>query len=278
MAARRRRSRKRSSLLKDLSEIVQSLFELAKLLITAVVAIVVGVIAIAVEIGKLVTYLCDKYDTQQVKKSQKPTRQFSARSSWSARMDMTESPSVNAVIDAITRPVKLWNCTEVLYSHRCPVPETNGLYGWYFRSLPDQRISVEKCVCHDRCYLLYVGIAPRNERSRNTLRERITSHYSDTNSTLRQSLGALLATQLGLRPKNTELMWDHGERLSEWMSRNAFVMWIEHPKPWDIEVCVIQTFRPPINIKHNRDHPFCPTLKAARKHHKDMARRAEKRG
>jgi hypothetical protein len=51
-------------------------------------------------------------------------------------------------------------------------------------------------------------------------------------STLRLTLGCLLADDLGLklRPvgRTGRLTWGPGEdTLSEWMSRNAFVTWIE---------------------------------------------------
>jgi len=44
-----------------------------------------------------------------------------------------------------------------------------------------------------------------------------------------------------------------GERiLSDWMNENAFVCWLEHPAPWEIEHQLILELRPPLNLAENR--------------------------
>jgi hypothetical protein len=55
------------------------------------------------------------------------------------------------------------------------------------------------------------------------------------------------------------------------MHEHLRVTWVAHPAPWDIETTVIADMRPPLNIDHNRDHPYCDTNRALRA---DFKRRA----
>lgn len=64
-----------------------------------------------------------------------------------------------------------------------------------------------------------------------------------------------------------------GERiLSEWMNENAFVCWLEHPAPWEIEGALINELRPPLNLAENSHHPFFRDLSQVRKKAKVRAR------
>jgi hypothetical protein len=64
-----------------------------------------------------------------------------------------------------------------------------------------------------------------------------------------------------------------GERvLSEWMQENAFVCWLEHPAPWEIESILIRELCPPLNLAENSYHPFCAKLSQIRKEAKVRAR------
>jgi hypothetical protein len=79
----------------------------------------------------------------------------------------------------------------------------------------------------------------------------------------------VLAEQLDLALSRTglsrRLTFGSGEdRLSNWMAANAFVTWIEHPESWQIEGDAIEQFRPPLNLRDNRAHPFYRTLSALR--------------
>jgi hypothetical protein len=56
------------------------------------------------------------------------------------------------------------------------------------------------------------------------------------------------------------------------MSQNAFVCWTEHPAPWEVEVEVIASLHPPLNLDGNSQHPFCRTLSALRRDAKEIAR------
>lgn len=84
---------------------------------------------------------------------------------------------------------------------------------------------------------------PRSGRapSRQTLRSRIRFHYrrSAYGSTLRLTLGCLLASQLGIRLQpvgSRRLNFADGEQvLSEWMAQNAFVTWVAVDEPWGLK-------------------------------------------
>ena len=141
---------------------------------------------------------------------------------------------------------------EVL-AHPSPVPRGSGVYGWWFRELPGE-IDTQDCVSRDGLTLLYAGISPKrpptNGRapSRQTLQSRIKTHYSGNaeGSTLRRSLGCLLAPALGLELRRygsgTRLHFGTGEQvLSRWMNRNAFVSWLSTPQPWLLEEEILKS-------------------------------------
>jgi GIY-YIG catalytic domain-containing protein len=85
-------------------------------------------------------------------------------------------------------------------------PTPPGGYAWYFQQLPDA-IDTTHCVTADGLTLLYVGISPKvppingGPASRQDLRRRLRQHYALNayGSTVRVTLGCLLAEQLGLQ-------------------------------------------------------------------------------
>src|SRR3954451_15429519 len=87
----------------------------------------------------------------------------------------------------------------------CPVPDTGGVYGWWFRTVPP-RVDASRSAQRDGLTLMYVCISPKESSakggwgSRSTLRSRITTHYAGNaeGSTLRRTLGCLLADELGI--------------------------------------------------------------------------------
>ncbi len=87
----------------------------------------------------------------------------------------------------------------------CPIPAEPGVYGWWFRRLPAD-IDVSRCERRGGLTLLYAGISPgpppRNGKppSRQHLRTRVTYHFRGDaeGSTLRKTLGCLLAGELGI--------------------------------------------------------------------------------
>jgi hypothetical protein len=145
------------------------------------------------------------------------------------------------VIETLRRPQKLWTRTELL--HRpSPNPAARGLYAWFFRESP-KGVPVENCVTHDDLTLLYVGIASSRDSRKATICRRLRQHYADNaaGSTLRLTLGCLLGLPLtAMRAKARLTFGVAGERqLSDWMAQNAFVCWVEHPAPREIQVEVI---------------------------------------
>lgn len=186
---------------------------------------------------------------------------------------MEPQDTVATVVD----PAQVWSRAEVLQSS-CPVPAGPGVYGWYFKELP-YPIDTRGCVVRGDLTLLYVGISPkappRNGRagSRETLRSRIRYHYrgNAAGSTLRLTLGCLLGDRLGLQLRRvgsgTRLTFADGEHaLSAWMADNAYVTWLETPKPWAAEHELIAAVDLPLNLDQNRRNAFHAelTLRRAR--------------
>lgn len=177
--------------------------------------------------------------------------------------------------DALALPRKLWGRRELLMKPS-PAPSKPGVYAWYFRCAPR---SVPTSACHavNLSHLLYVGIAPSGPGSRATLRSRIRTHLGGnaSGSTLRLTLGCLLAEELGLRlePRGNRLTFGTGEDvLSAWLNENAAVVWHEVSEPWSVEPELIAKLQPPLNLEHNAHHPFYPVLSGLRRAHRQGAR------
>jgi hypothetical protein len=146
---------------------------------------------------------------------------------------------------------------EQVLASPCPIPAVAGVYGWT---------------------LLYVGISPkappRNGRrpSRQTVRSRVRYHYRGNaeGSTLRLTLGVLLADRLGLELRRvgsgTRRTFSAGEeRLSDWMAEHARVTVREHPEPWVLEEELIGALDLPLNLDQNSGHGFHAELSSKRR-------------
>ena len=179
------------------------------------------------------------------------------------------------LVEAFTKPDRIWTRAEVLAS-TSPVPAKGGVYGWWFRTLPAV-IDTSGCIKCDGLTLLYVGISPQppplNGRAPSTqnLRIRLRAHYAGNAeaSTLRKSLGCLLADDLGIRLRRVgsgkRLTFLAGEQtLSGWMAENALVSWVTHDRPWEIEAELIATLDLPLNLDGNSRHPYRPHLSGLR--------------
>ena len=184
-------------------------------------------------------------------------------------------------LSQITSPQRFLSRDEVL-SKPSPIPDANGLYGWYFNKIPG-KTPTDKCITSDSKTLLYVGISPDKSSKPNStqnLRTRITYHYRGNaeGSTLRRTLGILLAEESGypLRRvgsgKRMTLTHDGERWLDEWMQENAFICWMEHDEPWTIEEDLISIAHPPLNIVGNSKHHFYLTLRAVGKEAIEKAR------
>ena len=184
-----------------------------------------------------------------------------------------------SVLASLTDPAHLYS-REMVLSRPCPVPKARGIYAWFFRETPGIT-PAEGCVTKNGMNLLYVGISPTNDRSTQTLRTRIAYHYRGNaeGSTLRLTLGILLEDRFKLPLRRVgsggRMTFTHlGEQcLDEWMSLNAFVCWIEHSQPWEVEAQIFQSLSLPLNIQDNSHHPFSDKLKRLRSFAKQAALR-----
>lgn len=186
-------------------------------------------------------------------------------------------------IDGILNPKRLWSRAEIL-GRPCPVPRMPGAYGWYFKEIPP-RVPTEGCITWNGLTLLYIGISPKSKLSQQNLYSRIRYHMRGNayGSTLRRSLGCLLRKTLGIQLRRVgsgkPLTFGEGEAvLSGWLAHNAFVCWVVHDKPWLLEKVLIETAKPPLNLRGNENHPFYPILSEIRRECRNKALEAEDNG
>lgn len=163
-------------------------------------------------------------------------------------------------------------------------PRAAGIYGWYFDA-PPPCVPIAGCLQRGAFTLLYIGIAPKQPSasgavSRATPRSRLRQHCLGTaeGSTLRLTLGCLLADELGLRlaavGRSSRLTFgaDGEARLSAWMAAHARVSFVITPEPWEIERQLLCTLSLPLNLRDNDGHPFRSTLGAIRSAARTCAR------
>jgi hypothetical protein len=161
----------------------------------------------------------------------------------------------------------------------CPIPGEPGVYSWFFKEPPPQ-VPLEGCSSHGGATLLYLGIAPSRPGSRSNLRKRLRGHLrgNASGSTLRLSLGCLLASRLGIElrrlGRTQRLTFSEGEaKLSAWLEQNAPFAWVEVEEPWRFEEGLIRAASLPLNLELNAAHPFHASLHAARREARARARR-----
>jgi hypothetical protein len=172
-------------------------------------------------------------------------------------------------------PERVHSREEVL-SRPSPVPAAAGVYGWWFRRLPPL-VDGSGCEQHGSLTLLYAGISPRQPPlggrapSRQNLRTRLVTHYAGNaeGSTLRKTLGCLLAEELGLELRRVgsgrRRTFGTGEQvLSAWMVENALVSWIVRQRPWELEERLIADLDLPLNLDGNARNPLHPVLTQVR--------------
>lgn len=163
-------------------------------------------------------------------------------------------------------------------------PGAAGIYAWYFDA-PLPQVPIAGCMQRGPFTLLYVGIAPKQPSasgavSRATLRSRLRQHCAGTaeGSTLRVTLGCLLADELGLRlaavGRSGRLTFgaDGEARLSAWMAAYARVSFLVTPEPWEIERQLVSAMSLPLNLRNNERHPFHATLIQIRGNARQRAR------
>ncbi|OBJ71046.1 GIY-YIG nuclease family protein [Mycobacterium sp. 1274756.6] len=165
-----------------------------------------------------------------------------------------------------------------------PIPAQPGVYGWWIRRLP-AAIDVSRCERHGDLTLLYAGISPSRPpangkpASRQNIRKRITQHFRGNakSSTLRKTLGCLLADELGIELRRvgsgTRRTFGTGEAaLSQWMADNALVSWITVAEPWVLERELFHALDLPLNLQGNGHNPFHEVLTGIRAAAEESAR------
>ncbi len=91
-------------------------------------------------------------------------------------------------------------------------------------------------------------------------------------STLRRSLGCILADELEIAPSVPLRRGTPQEQiLSDWMAEHASVTWCEVDSPWKLEPNVIRKLCPPLNLQHNPGNPFAAELARLRKLDRTLA-------
>lgn len=185
-------------------------------------------------------------------------------------------------LEELIHPEKLYSRDEVLQRNG-PVPKAPGVYAWYFTETPT-RVPLDNCVVQDGLHLLYIGVSPtkpprQGKPSSQNLSKRIKYHYRGNaeGSTLRLTLGCLLSEQLGIELRRVgsgkRMTFHDGEdKLSQWMSDNAFVTWVEYLEPWRLEEYAIKHLSLPLNLRDNEKHPFHRTLTSLRRQARRKAR------
>jgi hypothetical protein len=186
-------------------------------------------------------------------------------------------------VSLFVAPSRVYSRKDVT-SRPCPVPIKPGVYGWWFRRWPPL-LTADRCRRHQGLVLLYAGISPDrppgNGRpaSKQTIADRIRYHYTGNaeGSTLRKTLGCLLADELGIELRRVgsgrRTTFGSGEQtLSAWMAENAFVSWIVREAPWQLEDDLIARLDLPLNLQGNARNAFHPVLTAVRKRCTERAR------
>lgn len=148
------------------------------------------------------------------------------------------------------------------------VPRGPGLYAWWHAPVLLPRVihrpSGATRTPDGALELAYVGIA--GSLSSRLLRAHLGGQTG--RSTLRRALGAWMGTAEGWRTEWRAGRVQHNiaseAALTTWMRRHLLVTWVEHPAPASVELAVISILSPPLNHRHNRDHPNWPGLDAAR--------------
>jgi hypothetical protein len=154
-----------------------------------------------------------------------------------------------------------------------------GFYGWWsLRGALPALPHTPHPANHD-VSLLYVGISPARETSRQTIRSRVIGNHLNGNvgsSTFRFVLAALLLDTLDLHPylrgTKVALSRDDNGRLSAWQREHLLLTSCARERPWEIEGEVIAQLAPPLNSAGNAAHAFYPVVHAARAEFRRRAR------
>ncbi len=153
----------------------------------------------------------------------------------------------------------------------------HGVYAWWFDpALP--LVPRDGCLRMGLHDMLYVGIAPpsrsgEGSRRLTPIKQRLLRNHlrgSIRRSTLRQSLAAILAEQMGFgfcrdASGKSRMRPEDEARLTGWMNTHAAVTFIHTDDPSGLEEALIRNGPPlPLNLSMSR-HSFRDTLSALRR-------------
>lgn len=151
-----------------------------------------------------------------------------------------------------------------------------GVYAWYFDEVPPG-VPTHDCHRNESGHvLLYVGSAPKKSAagttSKRTLRNRLRDHLAGNaeRSTLRFTLGCLLADKLGIRLRRVGSGRRHtftnpGEIvLDGWLAAHAHIAFAAIENPWELETRLLSMISLPLNLSGNTAHSFAAHLSRTR--------------
>jgi len=187
-----------------------------------------------------------------------------------------KSPVLSSEIMDLFDPVT--HSPQEIYCQKELIPENPGVYAWYFDTLFGNSfvsntvpgfITIEIDSSHTReWFLLYIGIAGKREGR--TLRDRIYGDHLNQNSagsTLRQTLAALLWSEICLNPLKQLNGDNEKQKLNHWIFQHARVAWLKSDNPGKVEKLMIKEFGRyfHLNIQGNKNNPRRKELKQLRK-------------
>ncbi len=187
-----------------------------------------------------------------------------------------QSNILEGIKNSLLYDSKLYSRSEI-NAKPSPVPTKAGFYAWFFKNIP-LSIPTEHCFVRDGFVLLYLGISPSSETSSANLMKRIRSQHMNGNaagSTLRFSLASILGDSMNMTliKKGSRIFLGENEaKLNEWLDENSRVTFIECEEPWLYEASLIQQLDLPMNLEHNKQHPFYVTMKKVRSDARKVAR------
>jgi hypothetical protein len=203
---------------------------------------------------------------------------FSDRREAATIAHVTTTVDTSSVVQALQRPAA--TVPDVLESPQL-LPAAPGFYGWWSWRGALASVPYIPHPLHDDVCLLYVGISPARETSRQTVRSRVIGNHLNGNvgsSTFRFVLAAFLIDALELHPylrgMKVALSAPENARLSAWQREHLFLTWCVRQRPWEIESEAIAQLGPPLNSAANAVHAFYPTARAARAEFRRRARAA----
>lgn len=119
------------------------------------------------------------------------------------------------------------------------LPDNPGFYAWWASVGAIPGIPLDLHPANPSLSLFYVGIAPHDPSSSQTVRKRVIDNHLKGNtgsSTFRFTLAALLLEALDLHPEERKmkvvLAKPDNQRLSDWQRTHLSLTWCQSDEPW----------------------------------------------